>query len=153
MAGAVRFSRAAFIHSRLTKTLNRQGKREKLINFKSEWNYVRISKTKAPPPKKKKIPPHLHRPCINLLAKLVSRKWVRIRFFFSSPLNIHKFSLFCAIFQQNKKKIKKCEKSESVFRFKVFLFIKKKWKNRKLLATLVIFFIFLIKMELWKIGR
>ena len=50
MAGAVRFSRAAFIHSRLTKTLNRQGKREKLINFKSEWNYVRISKTKAPPP-------------------------------------------------------------------------------------------------------
>ena len=33
-----------------TNNSNLQGNREKLINFKSKWNYVRISKTKAPPP-------------------------------------------------------------------------------------------------------
>ena len=48
-AGTVRFSRR-FHPESTTNNSNLQGNREKLINFKSEWNYVRISKTKAPPP-------------------------------------------------------------------------------------------------------
>ena len=40
-------------------------------------------KLSRPPPQ---IPPHLRRPCANLLTKLVSRYWIRIRFFLSSPL-------------------------------------------------------------------
>ena len=88
-AGTVQFS--GCFHPQSTPHIsNLQGSREKLINFKSEWNYVRIPKTKAlsPPP----IPQRLLRPCVNRLTKLRSRKWIRNRFFFSSPVNFHNFS-------------------------------------------------------------
>ena len=41
---------------------------------------------------------------------------------------------------------------ERVYRFKVFLFIKKKEKQ-KIARNTCHFFIFLVKMELWKIGQ
>ena len=80
-------------------------------------------------------PPHLRWPCVNLLTKLLSRKWIRISFFFSLPLNIHNFSLFYAIFRVLK-----------------FFYLLKKWKNKKLLATLVIFSFFLLKWNYGKLG-
>ena len=46
--------------------------------------------------------------------------------------------------------IKTKDEKWSVFLFVCFLFFEKK---EKLFATLVIFFIFLVKMELWKIRR
>ena len=65
--GTVRFSRR--FHPQSTPdNSNLQTFRE--IEIKSEWNYVRISKTKPPPPQ---IPPHLRRLNVNLLTKLVSR--------------------------------------------------------------------------------
>ena len=50
-------------------------------------------------------------------------------------------------------KIKDKKLSEGLYRF--FLFIETEWKNRKLVATLVILFFlhFFIETELWKIRR
>ena len=48
-------------------------------------------------------------------------------------------------------KIKNEKLSERVYHFKVFLFIKK-WKNRKFLATLVIFSFFLLKWNYGQLG-
>ena len=97
------------------------------------------SRTKAPPPA---LPiPRLRRPCVNHLRKLVSRKW--IRFIFYLLVNVHDLSFSLLFFI--KQKTKNCP-----FLFVCFLFSE---KMEKLFGTLVIFFIFLIKMELWKIGR
>ena len=65
-----------------------------LIKSKSEWNYVRIPRTKGPPPA---LPiPRLRRPSVNRLTKLVSLKL--IRFFFSLLVNVHDLTFFFAIF-------------------------------------------------------
>ena len=72
---------------------------------KSEWNYVRISKTKPPRP-------NLRRPWVKLLTKLASLFFTVIIFIFSH---------FSAPFFN---KIKSEKLSERVYRFKVLLFIK-----------------------------
>ena len=90
MAGTVRFSHCSQPQSTPDNS-NFQGNREKLINFNSEWNYATSRKLKPLLPNSPTSP--------STLCKLVSRKWIRIRFFFSSPLNIPNFSLFCAFFQ------------------------------------------------------
>ena len=72
-----------------------------LIKSKREWNYVRIPRTKGPPPA---LPiPRLRRPCVNRQTKLVSLIWVR--FFFSLLVNVHDLTFFFAIFQNKRWKI------------------------------------------------
>ena len=74
--GTVRFSRR--FHPQSTPdNSNLQGK------SRSKENGTTSASRKLKP-----LLPHLRRPCVNLLTqpKLVSRKWIRIRFILSSPL-------------------------------------------------------------------
>ena len=106
--------------------------RNQLIKSKSEWNYVRIPRTKGPKPT---LPiPRLFRPWINRLTKLLSLKW--IRFFFSLLVNVHDLST-------------KDEKL-SVFVCLCVLYLLKKWKNYS--QHLSFFSFFLLQWNYGKLG-
>ena len=110
--------------------------RNQLIKSKSEWNYVRIPKTKGPKPT---LPiTRLFRPWINRLTKLVSLKW--ISFFLSLLVNVHDLSFFFAIFHWNK-------------RWKIVCLFSIYWKNGKIVRNTCHFFsFFLLKWNYGKLG-
>ena len=95
----------------------------------------KLSPSPPPPPE---IPPHLRRTWVNLLTKLASH-FFTVKIFITSHFSAPFFN-----------KIKSEKLSERVYRFKVLLFIKYIKKNRKLLATLIIFSFFLLK---WNYGK
>ena len=137
------FTPSRRFHPQLTtNNSNLQGNREKLINFKSKWNYVRISKTKAPPPTS---PPTLCKS--SNPAKISQSKVDTNQVFLFFTVKIFTNSHFSApFFNKIKLEMKNCVKGSANLFFSFF----QQKRKKDILLILIIFTYFKVLEKIEK---